>query len=95
MRKPDERSELIRAIKKRGEAVPTAAARLGVPVSTAYRWLRGAAESSPRPMFVEVVAERAERSTIRVRIGVAELEVDTGFDAQLLRELADVLGGDA
>jgi hypothetical protein len=33
-------------------------------------------------MFVEVVAERAERSTIRVRIGVAELEVDTGFDAQ-------------
>ena len=31
MREPSERNELIRAVKKRGEAVSTVAARLGVP----------------------------------------------------------------
>ena len=100
MREPHERSELIRAVKKRGEAVSTVAARLGVPPSTAYRWMRvadvvDAERAAPvmRPTFVEVVAERAERSTILVRVGVAEIEVHAGFDARLLRELAEALGG--
>ena len=99
MREPSERSELIRAVKKRSEAVSTVAARLGVPASTAYRWMRvaDAAEPAPvmRPTFVEVVAERAERSPILVRVGVAEIEVHAGFDARLLRELAEALGGGA
>ena len=73
------------------------AARLGVPASTAYRWMRvaGVAEAAPvmRPTFVEVVVERAERSMILVRVGVAEIEVHAGFDARLLRELAEALGG--
>ena len=99
MRESSERSELIRAVKKRGEAVSTVAARLGVPASTAYRWMRvaGVAEAAPvmRPTFVEVVPERAERerTTILVRVGVAEIEVHAGFDARLLRELAEALGG--
>ena len=97
MREPSERSELIRAVKKRGEAVSTVAVRLGVPASTAYRWMRvaDAVEPAPvmRPTFVEVVPERAERSTILVRVGVAEIEVHAGFDARLLRELAEALGG--
>jgi transposase-like protein len=96
MREPSERSELIRAVKKRGEAVSTVAGRLGVPASTAYRWMRIAeAEAAPvmKPTFVEVVAERAERSTILVRIGVAEIEVRAGFDGRLLREVAEALGG--
>ena len=75
----------------------TVAARLGVPASTAYRWMRvaGVAEAAPvmRPTFVEVVVERAERSMILVRVGVAEIEVHAGFDARLLRELAEALGG--
>ena len=98
MREPHERSELIRAVKKRrGEPMSTVAARLGVPVSTAYRWMRSAAvESAPliSPTFVEVVPERTELSTILVRVGVAEIEVHAGFDARLLRELAEALGGD-
>lgn len=74
------------------------AARLGVPASTAYRWMRGAGASvesaaMKRPTFVEVVAERAQRS-ILVRVGVVEIEVQAGFDARLLRELADALGAD-
>ena len=62
---------------------------MGVPVSTAYRWMRVAsAEPSPipTPTFVEVVAERAAVSPILVRVGVAEIEVHAGFDAGLLRE---------
>ena len=93
---PSERSELIRAVKMRGEVVSTVAARLGVPASTAYRWIRSAAvEAAPMKSltFVEVVAERAERSTILVRVGVAEIEVHAGFDARLLREIAEALGG--
>ncbi len=96
MREPSERSELIRAVKKRGEAVSTVATRLGVPASTAYRWMRVAAVESSlmvRPTFVEVVPERAEHSTILVRVGVAQIEVHAGFDARLLRELAEALGG--
>lgn len=78
MRELSERSELIRAVKKRGEAVSTVAARLGVPASTAYRWMRiAAAEAAPMPAptFVEVVAERAAVSTFLVRVGVGEIEV--------------------
>lgn len=87
----DERSELIRAVKQHGEAVTDAAARLGVSVSTAYRWMREVAAPLPRPTFVELVRERAAASTLLVRVGAAEIEVRTGFDALLLREVAAAL----
>jgi transposase-like protein len=91
---PDVRGELIQAV-RRGAAVATAAGRVGVPLSTAYQWVRAAkAEAAPAPTFVEVVAERSTRSTIRVRIGAAEIEVRAGFDARLLREVVDALGGE-
>lgn len=91
----EERHALIRAVTKRGEAVPVVAARLGVPVSTAYRWMRVAmaAAAPPPPTFVEVVAERAVTASLVVRVGTAEIEVRRGFDARLLREVVDALGG--
>ena len=100
MRNLSERSELIQAVTEGGETTRAAAARLGVPVSTAQRWIRrAAAKSSPpareKPRFVRAVVESAAPSTIRVRVGVAELEVRAGFDARLLREVAAALGGDA
>jgi transposase-like protein len=88
MRDPNERIELIRAVAEGGATVRAAAARLGVPVSTAQRWVRIAAGKSSsvpkrKPRFVEAVVERVESSAIRVRIGVAEFEVRAGFDARL------------
>jgi hypothetical protein len=69
---------------------------LGVPVSTAYQWTRAAAaKAAPAPTFVEVVAERSMQSVIRVRVGAAEIEVRAGFDARLLRQVADALGGES
>jgi hypothetical protein len=95
MQRPDARDELIRAV-RRGEAVSLAAARLGVPVSTAYQWTRAAAaKAAPSPTFVEVVAERSTPSAIQVRVGAAEIEVRAGFDARLLREVVDALGGES
>jgi transposase-like protein len=109
MRKPYEQSEraaLIRAVQQ-GEAAVAAATRLGVGVSTAYRWLRAAAPAraarprrpTSRPVFIEVAPERdRERvapASVRVRVGVAELEVTAGFDAGLLRAVVAALGANA
>jgi transposase-like protein len=88
MGKPDERGELIRAVQQRGEAVTAAAARLGVSMSMAYRWIRVAASRAP-PTFVELVAERSARSTIQIHVRAAEIEVRAGFDARLLREVVE------
>ncbi|MDQ3341931.1 MAG: hypothetical protein M4D80_42840 [Myxococcota bacterium] len=98
MRNRNERTELIRAVSQGSETVRAAAMRLGVPMSTAQRWVRiGAAASSPtsKPRFVEAVVDRVEPPAIRVRVGVAQLEVRAGFDARLLREVAAALGDDA
>jgi transposase-like protein len=98
MRNRKERAELIRAVSQGGETVRAAATRLGVPMSTAQRWVRLAATASsptPKPRFVEAVVDRVEPPTIRVRVGVAQLEVRAGFDARLLREVAAALGDDA
>jgi hypothetical protein len=94
MRNRSERSELIQAV-SRGETVRVAAMRRGIPLSTAQRWVRLAAAASsptPKPRFVEVIVDRTEPATIRVHVGVAELEVRAGFDAQLLRQVAAALG---
>ena len=40
MRKSEERDELLRVVQQRGEAVSRVATRLGIPVSTAQRWMR-------------------------------------------------------
>lgn len=100
MRKPYERSKraaLIRAVQEHGEAVPTAATRLGVGVSTAYRWVRSAPATLPAPVFIEVLPERAApaATSLRVRVGGAEVEVPRGFDPRLLREVVEALGGAA
>jgi transposase-like protein len=95
MQRPDVRGELIRAVQQRGEAVSVAAARMGVPVSTAYHWMRVAKALPPAPTFVEVLAERATRSGMLIRIGSAEIEVREGFDARLLREVVEALGGES
>lgn len=98
MHDPEARSALIRAVTKRGETVAVAAARLGIPVSTAQRWMRSAL-AAPRPeappTFVEVVAARTPAPPIVVRVGAAEIEVRPGFDARLLREVAEALGAGA
>ncbi len=98
--KRSDRVELVAAV-KRGESVATAARRLWVPMSTAYNWVRKSGDEgvalalAPQPTFVELVTRAAPRAAMVVRVGSAEIEVHAGFDARLLREVAEALGGEA
>ena len=93
-----QRAELIRAVKHRGEPTRDAARRLGVPASTAFRWLRLEAEASgtgrlaeATPTFVELVPVRPTPAALVVRVGAAEIEVAAAFDAALLRAVVAAL----
>ena len=93
-----QRAELIRAVRERGEATGDAARRLGVTMSTAFRWLRvdaGAAErrrhDAVAPTFVELVPVRAAPTALVVRVGAAAIEVGAGFDAALLQAVVAAL----
>lgn len=104
-----ERDDLIRGVTKRREPVPVAAARLGVAVSTAYGWVRTAAERSTdtanecvsagatkTPTFVQLVPATPRDASLVLRVGEVEIEVRAGFDAALLRSVIEVLqGGEA
>jgi len=85
--------------------VAEAASRLGVTLSTAYKWMRDAASGASRsrrrstgspaaPTFVQVLRSRdAAAAAIAVRIAGAEIEIRHGFDAELLREVVEALQG--
>jgi transposase-like protein len=88
-----EQAELIRAVTRGRESVRAAAARLGVPLSTAYGWARAArgdgslssqAEAAS-PTFLELVPATARATRLVVRVDAVEIEVGAGFDAALLR----------
>jgi transposase-like protein len=92
---PSDRAELVTAV-RRGETVPSAARRLGVTTSTAYAWVRSkSSESAPSksPAFLELMT--AAPTALVVRVGVAEVEVRAGFDADLLRAVVAALDGGA
>jgi transposase-like protein len=93
-----QRAELIRAVRERGEATRDAARRLGVTMSTAFRWLRVEAEAAGRahhdeatPTFVQLVPARRAPTALVVRVGPVEIEVGATFDAALLRAVVAAL----
>lgn len=100
MRKRSERDELIRRVKQRRAPVASVAAELGLPASTAYRWIRELADAGAstalvraEPRFVELLPESAFDARLVVEVGTAKIEVRAGFDAVLLRSVVDALVG--
>jgi len=103
--KQELKDELVRAVMNHREPLARAAIRLDVPVSTASRWVRRPqaeaertrdgvrAPATRRPMFIELMPASARDARLVVRVGVAEVEVRTGFDAALLREVVEALRG--
>jgi transposase-like protein len=102
-----ERSDLIELVTAGGATVGEAASRLGVTLSTAYKWMRDRASvrgrrperSSGRPpaapRFVRVLSSREAEAAIAVRVGAAEIQVRPDFDADLLRAVVEALRGGA
>ena len=90
----EERSELLDLVRSGRATVAEAASRLGVTLSTAYKWRRDAASAAPAaPTFVRVLRSRdADTTAIVVRVGGAEVEVRRDFDAVLLRQVVETLG---
>jgi len=103
-----QRAELITLV-ARGAASPrAAAARLAVPESTAYYWLKQSrrpavalamAQPGPRPRvttapaFARLVPGAKPSRAITVRVGDAVIAVRQGFDAELLRAVVAALAG--
>lgn len=96
--KQTDRAEFLAAV-RRGESIVSAAGRLGVRMSTAYRWVRVSGNGdggAAAPTFLELVAAGPPSGgAMVVRIGVAEVEVRPGFDPALLRAVVATLGGEA
>jgi transposase-like protein len=107
----EQRSDLVDLVAGGKATVSEAAARLGVRSSTAYYWMRQAAEGrGPKRLsrrsrkgpgvidttFVRLVPSSGEvDAAIAVRVGDAEIQVRRGFDEELLRAVVVVLGGGA
>lgn len=102
MRKRSERDELIRRVTQRGVPVAAVAAELGLPASTAYRWMRklsdtgnagGRALIRPEPRFVELLPASALDARLVIEVSAAKIEVRAGFDPALLRSVVEALAG--
>lgn len=88
-----EQEQLIEAVRTSGKPVKEVAKQFGVSTSTAYLWVK-AAPSERAPRFVQLVpsqAETKESASLVLRVGGAAIEVDTGFDAELLRAVVSAL----
>ncbi|MEO7033478.1 MAG: helix-turn-helix domain-containing protein [Polyangiaceae bacterium] len=88
----EDRERLIAEVKATGKTPRVVAERLGVCVSSAYRWVKEAS-SSQAPVFARVVQSRPSlRSGLVVHVGGAAIGIEAGFDADLLRDLVAALG---
>ena len=101
-----QRAELLALVARGETGPPAAAARLGIPESTAYYWLRRrgrqpialvTAKPPPRarptaaPGFARLVPATAASPVITVRVGDAAIVVAPDFDAELLRAVVAAL----
>jgi len=86
-------------VKATGETARVIAERLGVTPSTAYLWLKAEkapAEKARSPRFARVVRQAEKpRGVLVVQVASVTIHVEAGFDAELLRNVVEALGGQA
>jgi transposase-like protein len=88
----EDRERLIAEVRATGEVPRVVAERMGICASSAYRWMKEASAVGA-PVFARVVPSRSSsRSGLVVQLGRAEIRIEAGFDADLLRELVAALG---
>jgi transposase-like protein len=84
----EQREKLIAEVRA-GEPVSVVAKRMGVTSSSAYLWMKAVAPAASAPVFARVVPARV--SSLRLQVGGAVVVVETGFDAELLRQVVAAL----
>lgn len=96
-----DKQRYLAELKESGETPWRFARRVGISPGSLYRWMK-ARPALPTPRFARLVREqRSARanlvspSGVSVRVGEARVEVERGFDAELLRSVIDALGGGA
>lgn len=86
-----EREHLLETARTSGESVKAVAERMGVSVSAAYLWMK-TARTTKRPQFARLVqGPRVMVPSLVLRVGNAAIQVDSGFDAELLRAVVSAL----
>jgi transposase-like protein len=90
--KVKERERLIELVRTSGEPVKAIAERMGVKASTAYFWLKRARQATPLEFARVVPTERTARTAMSIEVGGAIIHLESGFDAELLREIVSALG---
>lgn len=87
----EQREKLIAEVRATGDGVGLVARRLGVTPSSAYLWMKAATASATAstPAFARVVSSRPR--AMRLEVGGAVLFVESGFDAELLRQVVAAL----
>lgn len=101
-----QRAELVALVAGGEGRLREAAMRLGIPPSTAYRWLKRshrppkavvaaqvARRSGPTaaPGFARLVHAAAASPGITIRVGAAAIVVARDFDAEMLRAVVSAL----
>ena len=86
----EQRERLIAEVRATGEGAGVVARRLGVTPSSAYLWMKAATASATAstPAFARVVSRPRP---MRLEVGSAVLFVESGFDAELLRQVVAAL----
>lgn len=86
---------MVAEVRATGERASVVAKRMGVTPSTAYLWMKSAAEGTAAPVFARVVPAKSTRtapvSHMVLEIGGAKLHVAPDFDPALLRQVVAAL----
>jgi len=88
----EQREKLIAEVRATGDGVGAVAKRLGVTSSSAYLWMKAATASptASAPIFAQVVSS-SRPQPMRLEVGGAALLIESGFDAELLRQVVAAL----
>ena len=85
------RAKLIELVRTSGSPVKVVAEGMGISVSTAYLWMRRA-PAAPEPTFARVLpASSSAKRRLTVEVGGAVIQLEPGFDPDLLRQVVSAL----
>jgi transposase-like protein len=85
-----ERERLIELVRTSGSPVKLVAERLGISASTAYLWMKRAPEA-PLGFAKVVPVSMSTGPKLTVAVGDAVIQLEPGFDADLLRQVVSAL----